>query len=341
MKTNVPFAWLFCFASTVSSLQLAGEEIAVVKDGRINVRGQPSLVGEVITQLQKGEKVVVLEEINVAKPKTNEPPRWARIQMPSNTPVWVFASYIDPTGKNVKVNRLNLRAGPGENYSVVGRLQKGTPVTEIRRVENWMEIETPPGAYAFVAADLLTKSTESSVATQTPTAPPPIPPPPVREPTKTEPPPVAAPAQSAPTEITVANVPPPLPQPTQAPKPAPATTEIRVANRNPEPAPPPPTAAAAQLTAVTLAKPKQDLQIPRVVRREGIVHGTLSIQAPSYYELLSPQNHKTINFLHTEKPDLKLKDYRGRRIIVTGEEAIDPRWPNTPLIEVQTLELIP
>jgi hypothetical protein len=79
----------------------------------------------------------------------------------------------------------------------------------------------------------------------------------------------------------------------------------------------------------------------RTVRREGIVRSTISIQAPTYYELLSPQNRRTINFLHTEKLSLNLKDYLGRLIIVTGEEAIDPRWPRIPVIEVETLELLP
>lgn len=70
------------------------------------------------------------------------------------------------------------------------------------------------------------------------------------------------------------------------------------------------------------------------------MRSTVSIQAPTYYELLSPANRKTINYLHTEKLGLNLKDYRGKQIVVTGEEAIDPRWPRTPVIEVETLELI-
>jgi hypothetical protein len=85
----------------------------------------------------------------------------------------------------------------------------------------------------------------------------------------------------------------------------------------------------------------EEAPIKRIVRREGLVRSTVSIQAPTYYELLNPQNRKTINYLHTPTSDVHLKDYRGRRIVVTGEEAIDPRWPRTPVIEVESLELIP
>jgi SH3-like domain-containing protein len=341
----------------------AAEEVAVVKENRVNVRGQPSLVGEVITQLQKGERVVVLEEVTVAKPKTNEPPKWARIHMPTNTPVWVFASFVDPASKTVKVSRLNLRAGPGENYSVVGRLERGAPVIEIRRVDDWMEVETPPGAYAFVAAELLTKGELAAL-------PPPTKPEPVHSTPATAPPPPVAHTEPAPGETTSAPLPPsPAPQhvnplaappqtaasqspaPAHVPPPFPdtATEAPKVepkAAAEPKPAPPPPqvqnTAMLLQPAAPAVkTAPVEEPRLRRIVRREGIVRSTVSLQAPTYYELLAPENRKTINFLHTDKLDVDLDKYRGRQIIVTGEEVVDSRWPKTPVIEVETLELIP
>ena len=92
---------------------LAAEESAVVTEFKINVRGQPSLVGEVVTQLQKGEKVTVLDRVTTQNPKPGEPTNWAKIKLPANVPVWAFNPFI----KNgvVAVTRLNLRAGPGEN----------------------------------------------------------------------------------------------------------------------------------------------------------------------------------------------------------------------------------
>ena len=356
MKTNEPLAWLACLAVLCSPHLLAAEETpvgtAVAKEGHVNVRGQPSLVGEVITQLKKGEQVVVLEEVAATKPKTNEPPKWARIQMPANTPVWVSAPLIDPATKTVKVSRLNLRAGPGENYSVVGRLPRGTSVTEIRRVEDWMEIETPPGAYAFVAADLLTKpepGASPAVAKEEPAkAPLAVTPPPELPKSQPAPEPTnnSVVVNPAPVVVTPPAVPPPVQQPETT---APAPVEKPVAQTKVEPAPLPVTRpapaipATAPVTAAMTPKLKADeTLVRRVVRREGLVRSTTSIQAPTYYELLNPDNRKTINYLHNaENLGINLKDYRGRRIVVTGEEAIDPRWPKTPVIEVETLELIP
>ena len=48
-----------------------------------------------------------------------------------------------------------------------------------------------------------------------------------------------------------------------------------------------------------------------------------------------------INYLNAEKSGFKLKDYKGLRVVVTGEESIDPRFPDRPLLEVETIEVAP
>jgi hypothetical protein len=35
------------------------------------------------------------------------------------------------------------------------------------------------------------------------------------------------------------------------------------------------------------------------------------------------------------------KIYVGTRVSVTGPEVIDPRWPRTPVLQVQTADLMP
>ena len=126
------------------------EQSAVVKKDRVNVRAQASQGSEVITQLKKGETVLVLGEVVPKKHKRGEPARWMKIQLPANTPVWLYAPYVETNNYTVNIKRLNLRAGPGENFSVIGRLDRGTPVKEIRTDGNWMEIESPTNAFAFV-----------------------------------------------------------------------------------------------------------------------------------------------------------------------------------------------
>jgi SH3-like domain-containing protein len=233
----------------------------------INARGQAGLKGEVVAHLKKGDAVTILGQINLDKHKTGEPAQWAKIALPSSTHAWVKASYIDATSKTVLPKKLNLRAGPGENYSVLGVIERGTAVNQITTKDDWMQIDPPANSYAFVAAMYL--------------------------------------KQEAP-----------------APAPAPAPT----------PVPEPQTMATA---------PSEPTAPPvRVVSHEGVVRGVGSIVAPTKYELYDPATGVNINYLYTTSPTLDLSRYVKMRIIVTGEEGLDARWKDTPLINIQSIQVI-
>jgi len=232
----------------------------------VNARGQAGLKGEVVTHLKKGETVTVLEQINLDKHKANEPAQWAKITLPSSTHVWVKSSFIDAASKTVSTKKLNLRAGPGENYSVLGVIERGTAVNEITAKNGWTQIDPPANTYAFVAAMFLKQ---------------------------------------------------------EAPAPAP------VAVAPPTPAPP-----EAQQPIAPL--PPQ----PRIVSHEGVVRAVGSIAAPTKYELYDPATEVNINYLYTTSPNLDLSKYVNMRIIVTGEEGLDARWKDTPLINIQDIRVI-
>jgi hypothetical protein len=365
---------VFLFLVAGQAAEEATIETAIVAEGKINVRGKPSLIGEVITQLEQGEKVTVLERITNSTPRPGDSTNWAKIKLPPNTPVWVFAPFVKEGV--VAVSRLNVRAGRGENYSVIGRINRDHPVKHIRTVEEWMEIEPPTNAYAFVDLDLLQFEGEpprvrtttpppievAQPATPTPTTPE-VKPEPVTpsavvtaEPT----PPPEIPTNTTETVAAIPTTPEQAPatappEPATAETPAVATPPVAI---EPEPvvaqteAPPTNSVAAVQIPAPTttpetlpqIAPPLEKRSEPpprRVVRREGIVRATTSIQAPTWYELANAETKKRINYLFDENLGLNLKDYRGQRVVVSGEEAIDPRWPNTPILDMQTLDVLP
>jgi len=309
MKTIRRWAWAVSIAVGLLLAAARAEEAGVVKKDRVNVRAQASQRSEVITQLKKGETVTVVEEIASKKHKRGEPAKWAKIQLPANTPVWVYAPYVETTSHSVNIKRLNLRAGPGENFSIIGRIDRGTPVKEIRTEGQWMEIEAPANAYAFVAAEFLEKTGA---------------PPPATTDLAAKANPNAAPSQPAPT---VENVKPePAPALAAEPTPTPAQPTPQPATPAPEPAP---------LTPAELTPPK------RVVSREGTVVVSRSIQAPTSYALESRESRRTVNYLHSESEDVSLKKFAGKKVIVTGEELIDQRWVNTPIIEVESIQVVP
>ncbi|MGB0580711.1 MAG: SH3 domain-containing protein [Limisphaerales bacterium] len=147
----------------------------IVKGKNVNVRGQAYINSEVVTQLQEGERVVIIEKVKASRP-SGKFTDWYKIALPSNTPVWVHGKYV-VDGK-VTASRLNIRSGPGEKFSVLGRVQQGAAVTEIRRVDPWVEIESPESTHGYVVTSLLNvASLEPTPAPVAGTSSAPVPPP--------------------------------------------------------------------------------------------------------------------------------------------------------------------
>ena len=319
---------------------------AVVTEKNANVRGQAAINSEVIAHLKRGDHIQVIEEVTLKKPRTDEPARWAKIALPANTPVWLNASFLD-ANQTVKSKKLNLRSGPGENYSVVGRLEKGAAVKEVERKGDWLKIEPPADSFAFIAAHLIANDAGPAFAST--------------EPPRTAPPVAAAPTPAPPTPTPAPPTVTATVEPTPAPAPAPETavapsappavgsepagsSPVTVAAVSPAPAPAPiERRARAVPTPVRVpGQPKfeaEEEDVKRIVTREGYVSRSVSIQAPTYFVLENLSNGKTINYLFST--NIVLKDLQNKRVTVTGEEVLDERWPNIPVIAIDKLETAP
>jgi uncharacterized protein YgiM (DUF1202 family) len=299
---------------------------ATVKTGNVNVRGRASFTGETLGHVQKGDTVIVLEQITLSRTTKDEPAEWAQIAMPAGIPVWVDGEYIDAEAKTIKARRVNLRGGPGENFSVVGRLEKGAAIKEIKTERGWVAIEAPTNAYAFVAAEFLEMLPPPAVVV---TAPPPAPTP-APEPQVVNITTPAAPAVAAPT------APAPGPQKSETEQELEALHRATAAEAAPAPVPVPAPAAEPAPAAAATNEPVK----PRVVTREGFVRRAFNIQAPTDFELHDIQSGKLIDYLKP-KPGQNFKIFIGTRVTITGPEAMDPRWTRTPVLEVESVDLMP
>lgn len=274
---------------------------ATIKGNNVNVRGKAGYKGEVFTKLQNGEAITVIEQVILEKAKAGEPSQWAKIALPASAHVWVHGSYIDD-GKTVKPKKLNVRTGPGENYSVVGTIEHGTAVKEISSKSNWLEIEAPANAFAYIAASYVQQT---------------------------------VPADAVPTQIVVA---PPVPdtvptEPSMATNITDTTGVIATGPGEPTPTVTPSTAVPPPVF--------EEIEVPRTVSHEGLVKGTVSIQAPTKFGLYSLENGKLVNYLLSPTMALDLNRYYGRHIIVTGQEGLDERWTNTPVLTVSKIYVVP
>jgi uncharacterized protein YgiM (DUF1202 family) len=295
---------------------------ATVAVENLNLRGQAGLKGEVVGRVKKGDAVTVISQINLDKSKTGEPAQWAKIALPSGTKVWVNNKFVDATNKVVTAKKLNLRGGPGENFSVLGVLEKGASVTEITSKGDWTQIAAPGTAFAFVAAGYLKQDTTvTPVAPVTPVVPV-APVPPVVE-------------QIPATTSTVAEATPIMPVPTTAPStvemsaPAPALNNVV-----------PPVTPTMPVAPVVPEIEDTNPPPPRVVTHEGYVRSSVSPVAPTYYELYDPVTGNAINYLYTTTTNLNLARYKNLQIVVTGEEGLDVRWQATPVLTIQKIYVL-
>jgi uncharacterized protein YraI len=303
----------------------------------LDIRGQGSFDGEVVAHVKKGESVTVSEEITLSRVRPGEPRQWSRIDMPTNAAVWVDADFINPETKTVRVKKLNMRGGPGENYSVVGRLEQGTVITTVLgKKAGWLKIEALTNAFGFVASEYLDKQAAAAPAPMAVVAPTPVTPP--TPPPAPEPVVVNVPPETVSTPAKPAETAPPAPV---APAPTPASEadqELAALHRAAAPEP----ALAAPAPAPAPAQPENAVQgPPRIVTVEGFVHRAYNIQAPAGYELHDIKTGDLIDYLQPPPGLKKFKTFVGTRVRITGSEFLDPAWKRTPVLHIETVDLMP
>jgi uncharacterized protein YgiM (DUF1202 family) len=291
-------------------------EVAVTN---LNVRGQAGLKGEFITHVTKGDIVTVLDQINLDKHRADEPAQWAKIALPTNAFVWVRAQFIDEPNKVVLPKKLNLRSGPSEDYSVLGVIERGTPVSEIVTKDGWTQIEPPTNAYAFVAAMYLSQASSGNLATN------------------------PAPSAETETPVTTNNVAEPQPIVTEPPTNAAPVQDTNSIATNAVPEAVDtnaPTTVETNPPATAVVDTNLPPPPPRIVSHEGVVGFTLGPITPTDFKLYDPDTMQIVDYLYTTAKDLDLKRYINMRIIVTGVESLDERWPNTPVITIQRIQVL-
>ena len=297
---------------------MAAGPTAIVKADRTNVRAKPAFDGEVLATLKKGDTVEVVGAEAGTGVDGSSPKDWTKVALPPQVAVWVYGPLVDGATKTVKGKSLNLRAGPGRNYSEIGLLPRGATVAVVRESDGWLQIEPPAGTYAFVASNLIERKDGETPAVA-----------------MIEKAPAARAAAAESTPIVSAEVPvaktvpvlpatrPPVSADTVAP-PAAAVVE---------------TAATAAPAAPLPAVPVLADSAPRRVLREGVLRRSWNANSPGNFELRSTRGEGTLDFLVNEDPSIDLAKFNGKQVFVTGEEWRDARW-KLPVLKVKTVESV-
>lgn len=120
----------------------AADEVRVLGN-RVNLRAKPDLQTEVVGQVNRGDRLKV-------KSITEE---WVEVAPPPSIQFWVHRDFVD--GNEVAPPRLNVRAGPGINYSVVAVIERGDRVQPTGEFAEWISIEPPPSASIWITRELV------------------------------------------------------------------------------------------------------------------------------------------------------------------------------------------
>lgn len=130
----------------------------------VNVRTGPGASYSVLGYFSRGDQVTITGTVSNG---------WTQVRLPGGMLGYVNSSYLSnyypsgsgypvvtPNGTVFKVTTaaLNIRSGPGTNYSVIGVLKKGDQVTRIGQSGKWFKVSTSNGAEAWVSSKYLTGS---------------------------------------------------------------------------------------------------------------------------------------------------------------------------------------
>ena len=149
------------------------KETKEVNTDSLNVRSGPGTNYSKLGTLSKGSKVGVISESN----------GWSKINY-NGKEAYVSSKYLNRIPENnntskpesvketkeVNTNSLNVRSGPGTNYSKLGSLSKGSKVEVISESNGWSKINYN-GKEAYVSSQYLSKVTINKPSTPE-TAPP-------------------------------------------------------------------------------------------------------------------------------------------------------------------------
>ncbi len=143
------FCLMFLF---LSGLLLAKEEypfLGLVTHDQINVRAGASINFEALCQLAVNEKVSVVGKSY----------NWYKIILPKDATGYVYEKYVTVFPCAIKVegaeglitaNRVNIRAKPGDSFSIIGQINKGEQVKILKESGRWYSIEPTENCFGWV-----------------------------------------------------------------------------------------------------------------------------------------------------------------------------------------------
>lgn len=124
--------WAMC-AVGADRIRVTGESV--------NLRAGPGEHYEVVTQAQRGDILTALAIEG----------EWIKVAPPQTADLCVYGELV--RDGVVVASRVQVRAGPGVNYTPLGRVDKGDRLDVRSEFNNWLKIAPPPGCAVWMSRD--------------------------------------------------------------------------------------------------------------------------------------------------------------------------------------------
>ena len=129
-----------CFSASEENLP----KIGFVKNDDAQVRAGDNINFEPLCNLAKGDPVKIIDKRY----------SWFKITLPKKAHIYIKNDYVDISQQKdigeVIAQSVNLRAGPGTKYSIMGQVSEPEIVTVVSEKDGWYEIEPPQGTAGWI-----------------------------------------------------------------------------------------------------------------------------------------------------------------------------------------------
>ena len=124
----------------------AAQEMVSIRGSTVNMRAGPGTDSEVLWELQRGYPLQVVKRQG----------DWLEVRDFEDDRGWVARSLVGRIPHMiVKVDRANIRSGPGARYRVIGHVEYGELLRTLERRADWVRVRRSAGEIGWIARSLL------------------------------------------------------------------------------------------------------------------------------------------------------------------------------------------
>ncbi|MGE0269086.1 MAG: SH3 domain-containing protein [Candidatus Omnitrophota bacterium] len=134
--------------SGVSAQQDFFPFLGKIKEKSVHIRAGQSKSFESLGRLNLDQNVVVEDKSY----------SWYKIRLPQHANSFIsneFVTMINHEVGEITSNRVNIRAGAGINFTVLGQVNKGDRILILNQLDSWYKIQPVKGSYGWISEDLI------------------------------------------------------------------------------------------------------------------------------------------------------------------------------------------